>query len=223
MTNWAAGSPDACISGTAQRSIKCMTQVVGIGELVDAATRGEQRAWDAIVDRYLPLVISVVRRYRLADKDAEDVSQTVWLRLVERIDTIREPRALPGWISTTTKNEALRVLRKKRGTDPVEPGAGGPLDITIDFSELDDGLIQAERQRAVLDGLAELSEQHRRLLLLCAADPPVSYHEISRLTGMPMGSIGPTRSRCLAKLRDTAPIRTLVDEDRSNGQGSGRA
>ena len=95
-------------------------QTVGMGELVAAAAQGDQRAWAALVERYVPLVYSIIRRYRLSDKDAEDVSQTVWLRLVEHLGAIREPQALPGWLATTTRHEALGVLRSKRRTDPVD-------------------------------------------------------------------------------------------------------
>jgi RNA polymerase sigma factor (sigma-70 family) len=196
-----------------------------VTELVVAAARGDQQAWDGLVDRYMPLVVSVVRKYRLRDKDAEDVSQTVWLRLVEHIDTIREPRALPGWIVVTTRNEALRVLRGRSLAVPVDFGdlhAHGQLDIDMDSLELDDGLLRAERRAAILDGLAELPPYQRRLLLLLVADPPVSYEEISLQTGMPVGSIGPTRARCLAKLRATAPLRALLDAECSNLRGGGR-
>ena len=119
-----------------------MTETVDVAELLQAAARGDQQAWDRLVDRYMSLVISVIRRYRLSDKDAEDVSQTVWLRLVEYIDRIREPRALPGWIATTTKNEALRLLKAKSLVDPTNPSAGGPLDLDSDSLELDDSLLR---------------------------------------------------------------------------------
>src|SRR3954469_14249707 len=86
--------------------------------LVERARAGEQVAWDALVTRYAPLVYGICRRYRLQDADTEDAGAAVWLRLVERLDTIREPAALPGWITTTTRNECLRVLRSQRRTVP---------------------------------------------------------------------------------------------------------
>jgi len=95
--------------------------MVELRELLSAAGRGDQDAWDTIVERFMPLVWSITRRFNLPEKDQEDVSQTVWLRLAERIETIREPRALPGWISTTTRNEALAVLKSKRRTNSVDP------------------------------------------------------------------------------------------------------
>jgi RNA polymerase sigma factor (sigma-70 family) len=189
-------------------------QTVGVGELVAAAARGDQRAWSSLVERYLPLVYSIIRRYRLTDKDAEDVSQTVWLRLVEHLDAIREPEALPGWLATTTRHEALAILRNKRRTDPVDPGASWILDLRVDSPELDGDLLRAETATALRAGLAELAPEHRELLMLLVTDPPISYGDISKLLGMPVGSIGPTRARCLKKLRATTAMQALLGGDR---------
>ena len=92
----------------------------GLSELVRAANNGDSSAWNALVSRYTPLVESVTRRYRLSLSDAEDVSQVVWLRLFENLRRLREPRALPGWIRTTTKNEALRLLALGRRAEGVQ-------------------------------------------------------------------------------------------------------
>ena len=198
-----------------------MMQTVGVGELVAAAARGEQSAWTALVQRYLPLVYSIIRRYRLSDKDAEDVSQTVWLCLVEHLDAIREPKALPGWIATTTRHEVLAVLGAKRRTDPMDPTASWLLDLQGNFVDLDDELLRAEAATALRNGLAELEPEQRTLLLLLVKDPPVSYGEISRITGMPVGSIGPTRARCLKKLRATSSVQAFLRpegmQDRMDG------
>ncbi len=125
-----------------------MTETTDMGEVVRAAAQGSQQAWDVLVDRYMPLVISVARGFRLSSKDVEDISQTVWLRLVEHIDSLREPRALPGWIVTTARREAIRVQRSKLQANPVDPGAGGPLDRDADSVGMDDRLLTAERHRA---------------------------------------------------------------------------
>src|SRR3712207_8731359 len=92
-----------------------------VPQLVTAASRGDQGAWNAIVDRYLPLVYSVTRVHRLSQSDAEDVNQTVWLRLVEHLDDIREPRALPKWIMTTAKHECLRLIKAGHRELAVDP------------------------------------------------------------------------------------------------------
>lgn len=214
--------PPLIDTGLRRRGVTQMTETVDVAVLLQAAARGEQQAWDRLVDRYMSLVISVIRKYRLSDKDAEDVSQTVWLRLVEYIDRIREPHALPGWIATTTKNEALRLLKAKSLVDPTNPTEGGPLDLDSDSLDVDDRLLREERHRAIIAGLAELAPHQRQLLELLVADPPMSYQDISRLTGMPVGSIGPTRARCLARLKATTPIQALLSTESSDNPGGGR-
>ena len=177
--------------------------------LVPAAREGDQHAWDAIVDRFLPLVGSVVRQHRLSEADGDDVSQTVWLRLVEHLGALREPDALPGWIRTTTRNECLRVINARGRMRPVDPqeGAGG-LDAVVD-DVADDELIAAERRRVLRAALSELPAGRRDLLLLLLTDPPVPYEEISARLGIPIGSIGPTRARALDQLRRTPALRGL--------------
>jgi RNA polymerase sigma factor (sigma-70 family) len=182
-----------------------------VGALVRAVVDGDTEAWNTLVDRYLPLVWSVTRAYRLAPKDAEDVSQTVWLRLVEHVDGIREPRALPKWIMTTSKHESLRLIRSRQREISVDPLTTSSLE-TTEQREIDADVLRAERHQTLRDGLAELAPQHRELLLLLVADPPISYREISRLLDIPIGSIGPTRARCLARLRATPSIRAFLTE-----------
>lgn len=199
-----------------------MTETTDMGEIVKAAAAGSQPAWDRLVERYLPVVISVVRSFRLTSKDVEDISQTVWLRLVEHIGTIREPRALPGWIATTARHEAIRVQRGKAQASPVDPGAGGPLDTNAESVGMDDRLLTAERHRALIDGLAELPSQQRKLLELMVVDPPLSYQEISSRLTIPVGSIGPTRARALARLRASGPIQALMLAEYSDATGGGK-
>jgi RNA polymerase sigma factor (sigma-70 family) len=181
-----------------------------VSELVAAALDGDHSSWSRLVDRFTPLVLSVVRRHRLNGSDAEDVVQTVWLRLIEHLRGIREPEALPGWIVTTARNECLRVIRTQKGVSPVDlgeqgwpEGAGGPA--------VDSDLLEAERHEALLSALAELPDRQRALLLLLIEDPPVSYEEISRRLGLPVGSIGPTRARALARVRAHGAMQALLN------------
>lgn len=187
---------------------------VDVHDLVAAAARGEQQAWNALIDRYLPLVRSVLRAYRLTERDAEDVSQTVWLRLVEHLDSLREPRALPKWLMTTTKHEALRLIRANGKELPVDP-LEDPTIEGADHVDVAADLIRAERHQALRDGLAELAPTDRELLVLLVADPPLSYAEISAMLGMPIGSIGPTRGRCLQRLRVTSAMGAYLTADRT--------
>jgi RNA polymerase sigma factor (sigma-70 family) len=181
--------------------------------LVSRAQDGDQHAWNAIVERFLPLVGAIARQHRLSEADADDVGQTVWLRLVEHLDGLREPAALPGWIRTTARHECLRLLAARGRTRAVDPQDGGldTLDaVTDDVSDVE--LVAAERRQALRDALAELPEARRELLLLLLVDPPLAYEEISRQLGIPIGSIGPTRARAFAALRDTAALRRLALE-----------
>jgi RNA polymerase sigma factor (sigma-70 family) len=159
----------------------------------------------------MSLVLGVARRYRLCPDDVADVSQALWLRLVEHLDDIREPRALPGWIVTTTKHEALRLLKARERAVPVDPQTGFALNEVDDDDEgLEEDLLRLERHQALREGLQELRPQHRALLMLLLADPPLSYDDISRRLGIPKGSIGPTRARSLEALRNTAALQTLL-------------
>jgi RNA polymerase sigma factor (sigma-70 family) len=163
-----------------------------------------------LVKRYTPLIDSVCAQYRLSFSDAEEVSQVVWLRLFENLARLRDARAMPGWIKTTTRNQALRVLSARRQAEPMDPSVLVTLALKDPDEGVDGDLLRKERRRAVLDGLAELTPKHRRLLELLHAERRVSYQDISNTLGIPTGSIGPSRARCLDKLRKTAAMRTLV-------------
>ena len=167
-----------------------------------------QRAWGEIVRRHTPAVVARVRQFRLTPHQAEDVAQTVWLNLLENLDKLRDPHALPGWIATTARHECIRVTNLNRRTVPVDP-QDGRLDGVSD-SDLDERMLRVERERALREGLAELPAHQRDILLMLAVDPPLSYAEIAEKLGVPVGSIGPTRGRGLARLRQTAAIKNYV-------------
>ena len=186
-----------------------MQQTTPVEDLVDAARAGDQGAWNALVDRFLPLVNAVIAKFRLPQSDADDVNQTVWLRLVEHLDALREPKALPGWLSTTTRHEALRVIRTRGRDTPVDPH-GATMDHLGEVQDMDGALEREERAHALREGLRELSESRRELLLMLMVDPPLSYEEISAKLGIPIGSIGPTRARALEQLRNTTAMRALT-------------
>jgi RNA polymerase sigma factor (sigma-70 family) len=177
--------------------------------LVKASIDHSQDAWNELVRRYAGLVTYVIRHYRLSMADAQDVSQLVWLRLVEHLGQIREPTALPGWLATTTRHECERYLRINGRSVVMDPITMG-LAERADGPEVDEVLLAAERRQALIEGLAELAPQHRELLKMLTADPPYAYAEISRVLGIPIGSIGPTRSRVLGKLRETWAVRAYL-------------
>jgi RNA polymerase sigma factor (sigma-70 family) len=177
--------------------------------LVGAAVEHDDDAWSELVRRFTRLVACTIRRYQLSVADAQDVSQLVWLRLIEHLGTLREPAALPGWISTTTRHECERLLRTSGRSVPTDPTTLEPFDRTDDPA-IDESLLADERRRALFEGLAELSAHQRDLLLMLSADPPYAYAEISRTLHIPVGSIGPSRSRILARLRETAPVKAYL-------------
>jgi RNA polymerase sigma factor (sigma-70 family) len=185
-----------------------------VTDLVTRARSGDKHAWDAIVERYAPLIWSICRQYRLNDADSEDVGQIVWMHLVNQLDSLRESAALPGWLATTTRRECIRA-RRAAARLPLPAGAymdeGNMADQDAALAE--DELLLAERHAALREALSDLPPGYRQLVALLIADPPLSYTEISARLGIPIGSIGPSRSRCLARLRHHPAIAMLVDAD----------
>jgi RNA polymerase sigma factor (sigma-70 family) len=171
-------------------------------DLVLRARAGDAKAWDGIVERYASLIWSVCRRYGLTGSDAEDVGGSVWLRLVEHLETLHEPAALPGWLARTTQRECLQLLRTRKRQIPVddpETGAGTPA--VDDKGDLAGTLLEEERRHALRTAFAELPSRCRELLGMLFAEPPVPYAEIGAALALPVGAIGPNRRRCLDRLR----------------------
>jgi RNA polymerase sigma factor (sigma-70 family) len=193
-----------------------------VSPLIAAAAGGDEDAWGQIVERYAPLVMSVLARYRLFGADAQDVSQIVWMRLVEHLGDLREPRALPMWLITTTRNECLRLLKSQRRARPFDPLTEDAA-LEVDDVDVAEGLLRAERAQALLEAAGELSERDRALLALLTRDPPLPYAEIARRMSMPVGAIGPTRIRILRKLRSSPALVALFGpEQAKDGQGGGQ-
>ena len=183
--------------------------------LLENAARGAEWAWRDLVARYSSLIRSVCRQYRIGDADAQDISGAVWLRLVKNLTHIREPEALPGWLRTTTRHECLRLLRQQNRLVPTDAAT---------FAESADPapdatLIGVERLVAARRACAGLPRRDRQLLALLFCDPPKSYREISATLGIPIGSIGPSRARCLARVRSTPAIAALLAEEDGDFHG----
>jgi RNA polymerase sigma factor (sigma-70 family) len=186
-----------------------------VADQVRAAAAGDQRAFDHLVDRYAGMVWSVLRAHRLGDADAEDAFQTTWLRLVEHLDRIREPRAVGGWLATTARNESLRLLRRADRSRPVPDEDLDTVDERVEQGETT--VLVAERDAALWAAYEELEERCRRLLRVLMADPPPSYEEVSAALDLPIGSIGPTRGRCLKRLRTHLRARGISDGPADSG------
>ena len=167
--------------------------------LIEAAD-GDQRAWDALVNRYSGLVWAVVRGFRLNDADAGDVYQTTWFRLVEKLHLIRDGAGLGSWLATTARREAIDVLRRRGRESPAEvtdqlAGASSTTGLP------EEAMLRKEEHRLLWQAIERLPERCARLLRLLGASPLPSYAEIAVALDMPLGSVGPTRARCLETLR----------------------
>jgi RNA polymerase sigma factor (sigma-70 family) len=171
-------------------------------ELLSRVVAGDERAWSEVVDRFAGLVWSVARSYRLNSAATQDVVQTVWLRLAEHCAKIRQPDRLASWLATTTRNEALRVIRGNTRQSPqlLADDWAEPTAPSIEERVGDDATL-----RAVLQGFAKLSPEDQQLMRLLCAVPPIDYQTIAEMLGRPIGSIGPTRARCLERLKKLMP------------------
>ena len=179
--------------------------------LVRRAAEGDQTAWNEIVERYAPLVWSICARFQLHGSDREDVGQNVWLLLVEQLGKLREPAALPGWLATTARRECLRVLCATQGPRATM--------FALDVESLPDDraglgdqhLLAAERHAALREAFDQLPPNGKQLISLLIADPPLPYADISARLGIPVGSIGPNRSRYLDKMRRHPAVAALIN------------
>lgn len=177
-------------------------------ELVTSTLDGDTSAWPQLVRRLERVVWKVVNMMTTDDAVRQDAFAATWLRLVERLDTIREPEKLPGWLTTTATNEVRQLLRH-RSRQHVHVDWSAPTGVfgLLATAGASDGdhereLVRAETRRTVRRAFAMLEEECRELLtLLVVGDPPMSYKEVSDHLGRPIGSLGPSRNRCLQKLR----------------------
>jgi len=176
--------------------------------LVTRAAGGDQDAWHELVDRYAPLVYTICTRYRLSNHDIEDVGQNVWLLLVEQLGKLREPAALPGWLATTTARECLRVVTVTNKSERLGTGLDDSV-LFVDAAVIDEEILVAERNAALHAAFAELSPRCQELLSMLISDPPHPYAEIHAKLGIPVGSIGPQRARCLDRLRRSNALGAL--------------
>jgi RNA polymerase sigma factor (sigma-70 family) len=170
-----------------------------IADLLDAARGGSEDALGQITAELSPMLWHVARAAGLGADDAEDVVQTTWERLLSHLADIRVPQALIGWLVVTTKHEAWRIRSSSRRQRPADQewltaipdhAAGAEEQIVLD-----------EQQRALWRAVGRLSAQCQELLRIVAFIPRPDYQSVSAALGMPVGSIGPTRGRCLEKIR----------------------
>jgi len=188
--------------GTAatQKDAEKAVEAQYVGQLVRSAAAGDRGAWERLVDKYARLIWAITRDFKLGESDAADVAQVTWLRLLEHIDRIEYPERVGSWIAATARNECLRSLAARKRVVLAHD------EVTFDGvassdAEVDEDLLAAERAEVVRDAVSRLPRRWQQLMELLMADPPVSYVEISDRLDLPVGSIGPTRRRCLARLQ----------------------
>jgi len=171
-----------------------------VARMVRQAATGDKRAWERLVDQYARLIWSITREFKLEESDAADVVQTTWMRLIEHIDRIEHADRVGSWLAATARNECLRSLavRKRLVLAHEDDSFDDP---ARHEPEIDEALLAAERAAGVREAITQLPWRWQRLMEMLMADPPASYAEISDELGLPVGSIGPTRGRCLARLR----------------------
>lgn len=181
-------------SNTEQRA------AAGLEQLIEQCRGGNVRAWERLIRLYSPVVWTVVRSHGLSHADCEDAYQLTWQRLVEHIHTLKQPGRVAAWLVTVAKREAISRARQSRRVVSVPE----PADLvrTADHT----APAPEERVLARADGerlqtvLSNLPDDHRALLGLLFAEPPLSYDHISETLGIARGSIGPTRRRILARI-----------------------
>lgn len=162
--------------------------------MVERARAGDAAAWRALVDRYSRLLYAIARSHGLAGADVDDVVQTTWLRLVERLPRLRDPARAGAWLAVTARREAMATLRRRGRERPLTghtPSVTGPHHVVFG----------RDLAGSVAAALESVPPRCRALLELSIASPRLSYAEISTALGVPLGSVGPTRARCLTHLR----------------------
>jgi RNA polymerase sigma factor (sigma-70 family) len=194
---------DTVVIGSSLRSVT-------VAILVEKARQSDAGAWEELVARFGGMIAATGRRYRLTPSDVSELQQTTWLRLVENLHRIEQPERIGGWLATTARRESLQLLRR---AGKYHSGADQMLANMPDkhLPDPDARPIAEERETVLRAGWGRLKPRCQELLSLLISDDPVGYKDLSKLLQMPVGSIGPTRARCLEHLR------RLVEEEGMSG------
>jgi RNA polymerase sigma factor (sigma-70 family) len=175
--------------------------------LVEACLKGDSQAWETLILRYQRLIYSIPIRSGFSPADAADIFQSVCVKLMEKLSTLRKQEKISSWLMTTTTRECWRVVeRRRREAGSQIYGEDYAVDVAARLASAeplaDQQRIAFERQQAVREAIAHLSERCRNLIsLLFYSKEEPSYAEIAHQINIPVNSIGPTRARCLQKLK----------------------
>lgn len=185
-----------------------------LSRLLERSRRGDERSWSAIVEQFQSLVYSICVRTGLEPNDAADVFQATFIALYEHLDRIESPAALPRWVAVTASREASRVRRIAARNLAVSLDDDRSLDevLAVEESAAHEEAERSLQADALRKATAALSEKCRTLLSLLFGHSEAAYGEISEKTGMAVGAIGPTRARCLDRLRKILEARGFFDE-----------
>ncbi|MGH2898313.1 MAG: RNA polymerase sigma factor [Solirubrobacteraceae bacterium] len=175
-----------------------------LAELVRRVRAGDPRAWTQLVARYDRGLRSIARSYRLGHADVDDVVQATWVSLYEHVDRLRDPGAIAGWLATTTRRGAMRLLQRHVREHLSDDPRLGDSD---DGPRPEAAVIAAESRSVLRRAVAELPGRQRDLLTLLVTEPDADYRQISATLSMPLGSIGPIRARGLARLGRDGELR----------------
>ena len=183
----------ATVTATAMRYAEATTS-----ELMTALQVGDDLAWTEVVNRYSGRVAATVRSFRLNDADSQDAIQNTWIRAIDNVSAIRNPECLPGWLATTATRECIRVMNRHRRE--VLTGESRDLD-RIDNESAEDEALRNGFSEWLWEQVDQMPARHRTLLRTLWSPAADNYADVAAATGMPMGSIGPTRRRSLTRLR----------------------
>jgi RNA polymerase sigma factor (sigma-70 family) len=208
----ATGPHAACLDRRSRTTTSTAIErpaVVEGADLLAGLRANDATAWEEVVERYSGLIWAIARAHRLDATRAADVSQVTWLRLLEHVDEVRQPDRLGAWLATTARRECLRVIKLRQRDLLV--GDDGEFEQSNDARGTPgDALLHAERDAALWRAFESLRPRCQRLLRVLLADPEPSYAEASAALGMPIGSIGPTRARCLDCLRRNKELHAVL-------------
>lgn len=183
----------------------------GVAALLDRAADGDQDAWRLLVERNGAVVWGAARAYSMSRADAEDVCQVTWMLLAENLHGLRQPEALPGWLTTTARREALRLTKARRREAP-----SGLDMLLVDVADTSEGpesrAVRAVAVSRVAQAFTGLSQRCQQLLRVMAVAPEASYTQVSAALGMARGSVGPKKNRCLAALRKGMAVTGMPEE-----------
>ena len=187
--------------------------------LMTRAANGDRQAREALVERYAPLIWSICRRYQLSSADAADIGQAIWTQVMDQLGKVRDLAALTGWLAATTQRECGKVRRAAHRPQAAGKALAAETIPDDQTGNAEQELLLAELHATLREALIGLPSCCQQLIALLTADPPLPDAQISAKLGIPAGSIGPRRSRCLDKLRRDPAIAALLDAHAAAARG----